>query len=58
MATATKTGQLTLAKSITEALRRSLKDDEKVLLLGEDIGKLGGVFRVTDGLIAEFGPER
>ncbi|MEP6479785.1 MAG: alpha-ketoacid dehydrogenase subunit beta [Rhodoglobus sp.] len=50
--------ELTLAKAIGSGLRRALLDDEKVVLLGEDIGKLGGVFRVTDGLQAEFGPDR
>lgn len=49
---------LTLAKSINAGLRRALQDDEKVTLLGEDIGKLGGVFRVTDGLQKEFGTDR
>lgn len=49
---------LTLAKSINTGLQRSLADDDKVILLGEDIGKLGGVYRVTDGLQAEFGPDR
>jgi len=57
-ATATETTQLTLAKSITAGLQRSMRDDDKVVLLGEDIGKLGGVFRVTDGLQAEFGEDR
>lgn len=56
--TRTATTQLTLAKSITAGLRRALQDDDKVVLLGEDIGKLGGVFRVTDGLQAEFGTDR
>ena len=50
--------ELTLAKALTSGLRRALADDDKVVLLGEDIGKLGGVFRVTDGLQAEFGTER
>nr|WP_166982083.1 alpha-ketoacid dehydrogenase subunit beta [Microbacterium fandaimingii] len=49
---------LTLSKSINEGLRRALSDDDKVILMGEDIGDLGGVFRVTDGLKAEFGPRR
>ena len=55
---ATATTQLTLAKSITAGLKRAMQDDDKVVLLGEDIGKLGGVFRVTDGLQAEFGTDR
>lgn len=50
--------RLTLAKAIGSGLRRALADDDRVLLMGEDIGSLGGVFRVTDGLQAEFGPER
>lgn len=49
---------LTLAKAINSGLRRSLDDDPSVVLLGEDIGALGGVFRVTDGLQQEFGTER
>jgi 2-oxoisovalerate dehydrogenase E1 component beta subunit len=48
----------TLAAAINSGLRRALEDDEKVLLLGEDIGALGGVFRVTDGLQRDFGPDR
>ncbi len=49
---------LPLAKALNAGLRRALLDDEKVLLMGEDIGPLGGVFRVTEGLQAEFGPRR
>ena len=49
---------LTMAKAINAGLRRSLAGDDKVVLLGEDIGKLGGVYRVTDGLQAEFGERR
>ena len=47
-----------MAKAINEGLRRSMSHNDKVLLLGEDIAQLGGVFRVTDGLLAEFGPNR
>ncbi|AEI13581.1 MULTISPECIES: alpha-ketoacid dehydrogenase subunit beta [Cellulomonas] len=54
----TGTQRLTFAKAITLGLRRALADDDKVLLMGEDIGRLGGVFRVTDGLQAEFGDDR
>ena len=50
--------ELTLAKAITTGLADALEADEKVVLLGEDIGKLGGVFRVTDGLQARFGEDR
>ncbi len=49
---------LTMAKALNAGLRRALAADPKVLLAGEDIGKLGGVFRVTEGLQAEFGPDR
>ncbi len=52
------TEQLTLAKAINEGLRKAMEDNPKVLLLGEDIGKLGGVFRVTDGLQKDFGEAR
>lgn len=55
---AATTQTLTLAKSITTALDHALRDDEKVTLLGEDIGKLGGVFRVTEGLQAKYGTDR
>ena len=48
----------TMAKAINAGLRRALEDDDKVLLMGEDIGKLGGVFRVTDGLQKDFGEDR
>jgi pyruvate dehydrogenase E1 component beta subunit len=54
----TATEQLTLSKAINTGLRRALEDDDKVILLGEDIGKLGGVFRVTDGLQRDFGERR
>ena len=49
---------LTLAGAINAGLRRALENDPKVLLMGEDIGALGGVFRVTDGLHKDFGGER
>lgn len=50
--------QLSLAKAINLGLRQALVDNDKVLLMGEDIGPLGGVFRVTEGLQAEFGDKR
>ena len=50
--------ELTLSKAIGTGLRRAPAEDDRVVLMGEDIGKLGGVFRVTDGLQSEFGPER
>jgi len=50
--------RITFAKAINSGLRRALEQDPKVLLMGEDIGALGGVFRVTDGLQKDFGPDR
>jgi len=47
-----------MGKAINEGLRRALAEDPKVLLIGEDIGTLGGVFRVTEGLKNEFGGDR
>jgi len=47
-----------LGRAINAGLRKSLADDPRVLLMGEDIGTLGGVFRVTEGLQAEFGANR
>jgi len=52
------TQRLTLAKAINLGLGAALGADPRVLLMGEDIGRLGGVFRVTDGLQAEFGTDR
>ena len=49
---------LTLAGALNAGLRQALSDDRSVVLIGEDIGRLGGVFRVTDGLQNEFGPRR
>ena len=48
----------TMAKGITSGLRAAMERDPKVILLGEDIGKLGGVFRVTEGLQKDFGEDR
>ncbi|WP_179498781.1 alpha-ketoacid dehydrogenase subunit beta [Leifsonia sp. AK011] len=47
-----------MAKALNLGLQKALADDPKVLLMGEDIGRLGGVFRVTEGLQAEFGDKR
>ena len=49
---------LTLARAVNAGLRAAMTDDARVVLLGEDIGKLGGVFRVTDGLLDQFGAAR
>jgi 2-oxoisovalerate dehydrogenase E1 component beta subunit len=52
------TTTMPLAKAINAGLRKAMADDDRVLLLGEDIGTLGGVFRVTEGLQTEFGAKR
>jgi len=52
------TTDLPLAKALNAGLARAMEDDPRVLLLGEDIGPLGGVFRVTEGLQARFGGAR
>ncbi|NEC92795.1 alpha-ketoacid dehydrogenase subunit beta, partial [Streptomyces sp. SID12501] len=54
----TGTQRLPMAKALNLGMRRALANDPRVLLMGEDIGRLGGVFRVTDGLFAEFGEDR
>ena len=56
--TATTTATMTLAGAINAGLRAAMERDPKVLLMGEDIGALGGVFRVTDGLHKDFGGDR
>ncbi|HEY9475527.1 MAG TPA: alpha-ketoacid dehydrogenase subunit beta [Mycobacteriales bacterium] len=48
----------TMAKALNEGLRRAMEADPKVLIMGEDVGRLGGVFRVTDGLYKDFGEDR
>ena len=47
--------KLTIGKAINLGLRRAMEEDPKVLMMGEDVGKLGGVFRITDGLQKDFG---
>ncbi|MBA3488354.1 MAG: alpha-ketoacid dehydrogenase subunit beta [Longispora sp.] len=48
----------TMAQALNAALRDALKDDDRVIVFGEDVGELGGVFRVTDGLTRDFGEDR
>jgi len=48
----------TMAQALTAALRDAMHDDERVVVFGEDVGPLGGVFRITDGLTQKFGGER
>jgi len=49
---------MSLGKALNRGLRRAMEHDPKVVLMGEDIGKLGGVFRVTEGLQRDFGDRR
>jgi 2-oxoisovalerate dehydrogenase E1 component beta subunit len=49
---------LTMGQALGAGLRRAMQDDDRVILMGEDIGRLGGVFRVTDGLLDTFGADR
>jgi pyruvate dehydrogenase E1 component beta subunit len=50
--------EMTIVKAINAGLRRAMAENEKVLIFGEDVAELGGVFRVTEGLHAEFGQKR
>jgi pyruvate dehydrogenase E1 component beta subunit len=50
--------ELLMVEAVNRALAQALGDDERVIVMGQDVGKLGGVFRATDGLQAQFGPKR
>ncbi len=50
--------QITMARALNAALRDAMEADDRVVLLGEDVGTLGGVFRITDGLQKDFGERR
>jgi 2-oxoisovalerate dehydrogenase E1 component beta subunit len=50
--------EMAIAKAINAGLSKAMADDSKVLVFGEDVAQLGGVFRVTEGLLAEFGENR
>ena len=50
--------EITYREAIREALREEMRRDDRVFILGEDVAAAGGVFKVTQGLLAEFGPER
>jgi len=52
------TKPVTMARALNEGLRKALENDPKVLIMGEDVGRLGGVFRITDGLQKDFGEDR
>src|SRR5215813_9055994 len=52
------TADITMAQALNAALRDALDADDRVVIFGEDVGPLGGVFRITDGLAAKFGEDR
>jgi pyruvate dehydrogenase E1 component beta subunit len=56
--TTTQIASVTMTAALNNALRDAMAEDENVVVFGEDVGPLGGVFRITDGLHAEFGEER
>jgi 2-oxoisovalerate dehydrogenase E1 component beta subunit len=58
MSTAVKTQKLTMVQAVTDAMATMMREHDDILVLGEDVGKNGGVFRATDGLEAEFGDKR
>ena len=49
---------LTMAKALNLALREALASDDRTMIIGEDVGQDEGVFRITEGLLKEFGPDR
>ena len=50
----TNTAEMSIAKAINAGIQKQMQKDSKVLVFGEDVAELGGVFRVTEGLLAEF----
>lgn len=54
----TQNRELTFAKALNEALHEEMARDERIFVIGEDVGAWGGVFRVTEGLYERFGPDR
>jgi len=58
MSSPTLVRELTLVHALNEALREEMRRDERVIVLGEDVARFGGVYKVTEGLLDEFGPAR
>src|SRR6476659_5275292 len=50
--------EISFGRALNEALREEMQRDSRVFVLGEDVGRLGGLFKVTDGLLQEFGSDR
>jgi len=58
MTVETATRQITYREAVREAIRAAMQEDDRVFLMGEDVGRYGGCFAVSKGLLEEFGPER
>ena len=58
MSTQTKAREITFAQALNEAMAEEMERDDRVILMGEDVGSFGGVWKVSDGLLDRFGPER
>lgn len=58
MTTASKVRKLTMAGAVSEAIAQEMARDERVFVMGEDVGKYGGIFSATAGLLDKFGPDR
>ncbi len=54
----TNSVEMTIVKAINAGIRKAMADNEKVIVFGQDVAALGGVFRVTEGILGEFGPKR
>ena len=54
---ASEATEITYREAVREAIREALARDPRVFLMGEDVGRYGGCYAVTKGLLAEFGPE-
>ena len=50
--------EMTIVKAINAGIRKAMADNDKVIIFGQDVAALGGVFRVTEGILGEFGPKR
>ena len=54
----TNSVEMTIVKAINAGIRKAMADNDKVIVFGQDVAALGGVFRVTEGILGEFGPKR
>jgi pyruvate dehydrogenase E1 component beta subunit len=58
MSSPTLTRELTLVQALNESLREEMRRDDRIVVIGEDVARFGGVYKVTEGLLEEFGPAR